>query len=552
MSNIQHFQIAMAQGNFTVGDFQGNLAKIKQQWQEAAKMGADLVVFPEMAITGYPVEDLALRRSFQQTAIESAQQLIDFSATMPCEAILGGIWREGDEPTNSIFWLAGGKMLHTQHKVALPNYGVFDEKRIFLKGQKPSIIHWRGIKIGMLICEDLWHEDVAQHLAQQGAQLFITIHGSPYETSKREQRFTVARRAAGRFSIPLIYNNLCGGQDELVFDGNSFVMAADESLPVTLPHCDEAITLTHWQEKDGIVTCESDARTEEIAYEERIYQVITCGLRDYVEKSHFEGVVIALSGGVDSALTAAVAVDALGADKVHTVFMPSPFTTQESIEDAKTCAQMLGTKLDVIPIDSAVQMMHETLTPVCAEMNSLTQENIQARMRGNLLMAISNQKGWMVLTTGNKSEMSVGYATLYGDMCGGYSVLKDIYKTTVFRLCEWRNANLPAGALGPKGTVMPERVITKPPSAELRPGQKDEDSLPPYETLDKILRELIEHQSSVSSIVAKGFDEDTVREVSRLLYRAEYKRRQAPPGVRVTAMSFGRDRRYPIVNRYRG
>lgn len=551
MTDNKTIRIIQVQANYTVGDFQGNLQKVKDHWQQADEQGADLVIFPEMVTTGYPVEDLALRRSFQDAAMASLRTLIDYSATRKSEAILGGIWREEDAPTNSIFWLSNGKLLHTQHKVALPNYGVFDEKRIFKKGEKPSIISWRGVKVGLLICEDMWHEDVAQHLAQQGADLFISINGSPYETGKAEQRLAVAQRAAGRFETPLLYTNMVGGQDELVFDGGSFVMRPDSSLAVTLPYCEEALTVSDWDISDG-VKCLTESHVPEISYEERIYQVITLGLRDYVQKSGFEGVVIALSGGVDSALTAAVAVDALGADKVHTVFMPSPHTTQESIEDAKACAEMLGTKLDIIPIEPAMQLMHDTLSPVCPDMGKVTRENIQARLRGNLLMAISNQKNWMVLTTGNKSEMSVGYATLYGDMCGGYSVLKDIYKTTVYRLCEWRNRNLPKGALGTDSKVMPERVITKAPSAELSPDQKDEDSLPPYDILDRILRELIENQSSAASIVDQGFDEATVQDVSRLLYNAEYKRRQSPPGVRVTAMSFGRDRRYPIINHYPG
>lgn len=551
MTRTDPIRIAIVQANFTVGDFDGNLQKIKQLWEEADARQADLVVFPEMVITGYPVEDLPLRLSFQNAAMAGIRELIDYSKSRRVEALIGGIWREREQPTNSVFWLADGKLLHTQHKVALPNYGVFDEKRIFMKGEKPSVVEWKGRKIGLMICEDMWHEDVAQHLAQQGAELFISMNGSPYETGKMEKRLEVARRAAGRYTTPLIYTNMVGGQDELVFDGGSIVMLPDTSLAVTVPYCEESLTLTEWDFSNG-VKCLTESRVPEISYEERIYQVITLGLRDYVLKSGFEGVVIALSGGVDSAMTAAVAVDALGADRVHTVFMPSPYTSQHSIEDATACAEMLGVKLDVLPIEPAMKMMDESLASVCDSMGSLTRENIQARLRGNLLMAISNEKGWMVLTTGNKSELSMGYATLYGDMCGGYSVLKDIYKTTVFRLCEWRNQHLPAGALGPDGPVMPQRVITKAPSAELRPDQKDEDSLPPYEVLDKILRELIENQSSVDTIVQRGFELETVRDVSRKLYAAEYKRRQAPPGVRVTAMSFGRDRRYPIVNKYRG
>ncbi len=542
--------IAMAQINVTVGDIVGNCEKILK-WREKAKaQGADLIVFPEMAITGYPPEDLVLRRRFQEAAMEAAIALARVTNDGGPAMLVGGLWRDRNALYNAAFLMDGGEAIHVQHKVALPNYGVFDEKRVFTPGAMPEPVEWRGSTIGILICEDMWDSGVAQSLIAKGAEMIISINASPYEMGKAKLRREQAREHVTRHGVPLMYVNMICGQDELVFDGRSFVMNGRGEYVGRLYAFREQLASTTWSRMVAW-ECMQTPNEVPLGNHETAYRAMMLGLKDYVEKNKFAGVIIGMSGGVDSALTAAVAVDALGKERVRGVLMPSPYTSHESMEDASKCAGLLGMKLDTIDILPGMQAYERMLAMAFAgKEKDTTEENIQARIRGNILMAISNKFNLMVLTTGNKSEMSVGYATLYGDMCGGYSVLKDVYKTTVYKLCQWRNANRPEDFLGPAGRVMPERVIIKAPTAELKPNQKDQDTLPPYEVLDGILHAMVERQMSVEEITKLGYERPVVEKVSKMLYSAEYKRRQAPPGVKITGMSFGRDRRYPITNRF--
>jgi len=542
--------IAVAQINPTVGDIAGNVALIEKYAADAHALGADLVVATELAVSGYPPEDLVLKEAFQDR-IESA--VIALAARMGDKGypamLVGAPWRVEGRLYNAALLLDGGEVKHVRLKHELPNYGVFDEKRVFAQGPLPGPIPFRGVRLGVMVCEDLWFPDVAECLQESGAEFLISLNGSPFDVNKVDVRLNTAIARTTETGLAQLYVNQVGGQDELAFDGGSFVVNADYKMVMRAPFWREALVMTEWVRGDDGWACGEAETQPSLGMEENVYQAMTLGLRDYVNKNGFPGIVIGLSGGIDSALSAAVAVDALGADKVLSVMMPSPYTSEESLEDAAACAEMLGVRLENINIGPAMQAFDQMLAPVFEGRDAdITEENIQARSRALLLMAISNKLGHMLLTTGNKSEMSVGYATLYGDMCGGYSVLKDVYKTTVFKLSHWRNAHRPPGALGPDGDVMPERIITKPPSAELRPDQKDEDSLPPYDVLDGILGALIEDEKAVADVVAAGYDEETVKRIWRLLDRAEYKRRQAPPGVKITGRAFGKDRRYPITN----
>ena len=542
-------KIALAQINPHEGQVVHNLAGIRRARAEAARLGADLVVTPEFSIAGYPAEDLVRKPAFVAACEDVLAQLAADTADGGPGLIVGGPWADGDMLYNGVFLLDGGKIVARRAKHELPNYGVFDDKRVFDAGPAPGPVVFRGFRIGLMICEDWWFPSVAETLAESGAEILLSVNGSPYEVDKHAKRIALAVQRVVETGLAFVFCAQICGQDELVFEGASFVLNPDRSLAVQLPHFAEAVVLTEWRrEGDGLV-CTPQALAPEPAHLESIYRSMMLGLRDYVLKNRFPGVILGLSGGIDSALSAAVAVDALGAEMVRTFMMPSPYTSQDSLDDAAQCADLLGIACDSISIAPAMAAFEGALAPVFAGRQAdITEENIQSRARGLILMAISNKLGHMVLTTGNKSEMSVGYATLYGDMCGGYSVLKDVYKTTVFELCRWRNANQPAGALGPDGAVMPERVITKPPSAELRPNQTDQDSLPPYAVLDAILEGLVEGEMSVDALVDAGYERATILRVWRLLDRAEYKRRQAPPGVKITARAFGRDRRYPITN----
>ncbi|MFM7346477.1 MAG: NAD+ synthase [Tagaea sp.] len=545
--------IALAQTDPKVGDVPGNLARIRAARAAAAALGADLVVFSELNVSGYPPEDLVLKKSFQDSCRAAVDSLAADTADGGPGMIVGSPWVENGKLHNSALLLDAGKIAALRHKHDLPNYGVFDEKRVFAPGPLPGPVVFRGVRLGLMICEDMWFPDSAECLVESGAEMLIVPNGSPFETDKLDERVALAGRRVAETGLPLIYVNQVGGQDELVFDGASFALDADRNLAAQAPGFVEDVSLTRWEKGAKGWTCVEGPRAKPPEKLAAIYAALVLGLRDYVTKNGFPGMILGLSGGIDSALTAAIAADALGPAKVRAVMMPSRYTSQESLDDAAACAKLLGISYDIVSIEPAVDAFATMLAPAFAGTNTgIAEENIQSRARGLTLMALSNKFGHMVVSTGNKSEMSAGYATLYGDMCGGFAVLKDVYKTTVFELSRWRNAHLPDGALGPKGPVMPERVIVKPPTAELRPDQTDEASLGPYVRLDAILQALVEGEKTVAEIVAKGYGEDEVKRVWRMLDLAEYKRRQAPPGVKITRRAFGRERRYPIVNGFRG
>jgi NAD+ synthase len=544
------FRIALAQLNPVMGDIAGNLKRARDA--RAKVPDADVIFFSELFIVGYPPEDLVLKGALQADAREAIEALAADTATGPA-ILIGAPWMEDGKLYNAMLLLDRGRVAGRTFKHDLPNYGVFDEKRVFAAGPLPGPLSVRGVRIGVPVCEDIWTPDVAECLSETGAEILAVPNGSPFEAGKEDVRLQLAAARVTETGLPLIYLNQLGGQDELVFDGASFVLNADNSVALAMPGWREEVTISDWtRDAHGKWICAPGERVGEESRESATYHAMMLGLRDYVNKNRFSGVVLGLSGGIDSALSAAVAVDALGADRVRCVMMPSRYTSKDSLDDADECARRLGVPYETIEIERAVATLGEILTPVFAGKSAdTTEENIQSRTRGLILMAISNKFGPMVLTTGNKSEMSVGYATLYGDMCGGYNVLKDVYKTEVFALSHWRNANSPEGALGPVGEVIPERIIAKPPTAELRANQTDQDSLPPYEILDGILKCLVEQEMSFDDTVAKGFDPATVKRVEQLLYISEYKRRQAPPGVKISSRNFGRDRRYPITNAFR-
>jgi NAD+ synthase len=544
--------IALAQLNPTVGDVTGNAEKVRRARKTAAGQGADLVIFPELFIAGYPPEDLVLKPAFQAACRSAVEALARETTDDGPSVLVGAPWVDGGKLYNAYLLLEGGRITGARYKVDLPNYGVFDEKRVFAPGPLPGPIVVEGVRLGIPICEDIWQPDVVECITETGGEILLVPNGSPYWREKTQVRLNIAVARVVESGLPLVYLNMVGGQDELVFDGGSFGLNADRSIAFQLPAFREIVVTTKWVRENGGWTClpgESALIEEE---DEADYAACVLGLRDYVDKNGFKGVVLGLSGGIDSALCAAIAVDALGASRVRAVMLPYRYTAQDSLEDAAAVAKALGIQYDVVPIADPVEGFEAALKPLFVGTNrDITEENLQSRTRGTILMAISNKFGLMVVTTGNKSEMSAGYATLYGDMNGGFNPIKDLYKTQVFRLCRLRNTWKPAGALGPGGAVMPERVITKPPTAELRENQKDQDTLPPYDVLDAILERLVEREEPIAEIVAAGFDRDLVLRVDRMLNLAEYKRRQAAPGVKVTLRNFGRDRRYPIVNKFR-
>jgi len=542
--------IALAQTSQIMGDLAGNADRMLALREKAG--AADLIVFPEMQLIGYPPEDLVLKPALIERAESELLRLAKASADGPA-MLVGTVKQIEGQLYNAMALLDAGKITAVRRKHELPNYGTFDEKRLFASGPLPEPVDFRGIRLGVPICEDIWFPTVCAQLRRSGAELLIVPNGSPYEIDKDDLRSgNIAAARVAETGLPMIYLNRTGGQDEIVFDGASFVMNGDGTLAHQLPDWEEALVTTEWRRNAKGWHCEPGTLHPLDPHPEDIYHAMLVGLRDYVDINRFPGVVLGLSGGIDSALSAAVAVDALGADRVWCIMMPSRFTGQESLDDAAECARLLGCRLDSIAITPAMEAFDEMLAPAFeGRQRDLTEENIQSRIRGVTLMALSNKFGPMLLTTGNKSEMSVGYATIYGDMAGGYSVLKDAYKTTVFALSQWRNGKRPRLGLGPDGPVMPDRVITKPPTAELRDNQKDSDSLPPYEVLDPILHGLVEEELPVSALVERGFEHDVVARVERLLYIAEYKRRQAPPGVKLGKRNFGRDRRYPITNAFR-
>jgi NAD+ synthase len=542
--------IALAQLNASVGDLAGNADAILAA--RALLPAADLLVTPELSIVGYPPEDLVLKPALVEAAKVQVERLAQATADGGPALLVGAPWAEEGKLYNVMLLLDGGRIAGITRKHDLPNYGTFDEKRLFSAGPLPGPMNLRGVRIGVPVCEDMWTPDVCECLAETGAELLIVPNGSPFEVGKDDRRLNLAVTRVVETGLPLIYLNRVGGQDELVFDGASFVLNATRTLAHQLPDWDETIRLTEWTRGSSGWTCATGELSQQDDDPADVYHAMLVGLRDYVNRNRFPGVVLGLSGGIDSALSAAVAVDALGADRVWCVMLPSPFTSQDSLDDAAECARLLGCRLDTVRVEPAMTAFDAMLAPLFeGRPRDTTEENIQSRIRGLTLMGLSNKFGPMLLTTGNKSEMSVGYATIYGDMAGGYSVLKDLYKTTVFRVCEWRNAHKPRLGLGPAGPVMPTNVITKPPTAELRENQTDQDSLPPYDLLDRILYGLVEQERSASDLIAEGLDAATVARIERLLYIAEYKRRQAPPGVKIGRRNFGRDRRYPISNAFR-
>jgi NAD+ synthase (glutamine-hydrolysing) len=536
-SNVK---VAVAQINCSVGDLEGNSRKIVDAAERAVAQGADLLVTPELSLTGYPPEDLLLRRAFYAASDAALLRLAAQLLRFPELAVVVGhpLAREGQR-FNAASVLQGGMVVGTYCKHDLPNYDVFDEQRYFTPDNRPFVFDVNGTAFGINICEDSWFHYAPECAQAAGARVLLVLNASPFHLGKQAQRLQTMRANVTHFGLPLVYANLVGGQDELVFDGASFVLAADGAVVATAPHCEEAVLVTEFV--DGVPqagTVAAEPTLEELAYE-----ALVLGVRDYLGKNGFPGALIGLSGGVDSALTLAIAVDALGADKVRTVMLPSQFTSAMSIEDAEQLARNLGVRHDVLPIKPAFDAFLATLAGEFRGMSwDTTEENLQARIRGTLLMALSNKYGSIVLTTGNKSETAVGYSTLYGDLAGGFAVIKDILKTLVYRLCRYRNGIAP---------VIPERILTRAPSAELKPGQTDQDSLPPYDVLDEIITRYMQEGEAIADIVAAGFDDAVVRQVVRMIRTSEYKRRQSPVGIRVTHRSFGRDWRYPITNRYR-
>ena len=523
-------RIAIAQLNPVVGDIAGNLQKAREARAEAALHKADLIVFSEL------FADLAKDTADQGPGV-----------------IIGTPINSQGEVYNSVVVLDDGKIIAERHKVDLPNYGEFDEKRVFSAGDIAGPVNFRGVRLGLPICEDIWGDlGVVEALEETGAEIIIVANASPYHRDKMDGRYSVALRHVIETELPIIYVNQLGGQDELLFDGGSFVFNADKALALQLPQFVEQIIVTDWVQRDGKWACEPNTIAALPDALEADYSACVLGLRDYVNKNGFKTALLGLSGGLDSALCAAIAVDALGADRVRCVMMPYHFTTKESHDDAANCAKALGVSYEIVPIAQPVESFLSTLEPIFAGYEQgITEENLQSRTRGVILMAISNKFGSLLITTGNKSEMAVGYATLYGDMNGGFNPIKDIYKTRAFALSEWRNKNKPVGALGPDGEVIPANIITKVPSAELRENQTDQDSLPPYPVLDEILEMLVEQGQSVEAVVAKGHAIELVQRIEQLLLLAEYKRRQSAPGVKVSSKNFGKDRRYPITNRFR-
>ncbi|MBM3608578.1 MAG: NAD+ synthase [Alphaproteobacteria bacterium] len=544
--------LSLAQTGCVVGDIAGNAARIRAARATAAGQGADLVMFSELFIAGYPPEDLVLKPAFQEACRAALEELARETADGGPAILTGAPWAEDGKCYNAVALLAGGRIEAVRFKYELPNYGVFDEKRVFAQGPLPGPIAFKGVRIGVPICEDIWVEDVCECLAETGAEILLVPNGSPYWKKKHELRMSVAVQRVVETGLPLVYLNQFGGQDELVFDGASFALNGDRSLAVQLPAFCEAVTAVELQRVDGAWRVAPGEKHIVPEGDEADYTACMIGLRDYVNNNRFPGVVMGLSGGIDSALCAALAADALGPERVHCIMLPYRFTSNESLSDAQGCVQALRVRYDTLPIAPAVEGLEAVLAPLFRDrVRDITEENLQSRARGTLLMSVSNKFGPMLVTTGNKSEMSVGYATIYGDMNGGFNPVKDLYKMQVFRLCALRNRWKPHDALGPDGEVIPVNIITKPPTAELRENQKDQDSLPEYEVLDDILECLVEEEMRVSDIVARGYDLETVKKVERLLYIAEYKRRQSAPGVKVTRRNFGRDRRYPIVNRFR-
>ncbi len=523
--------IALAQINTTVGDIAGNVEKIRAAHAKASADGADIVLTPELSVVSYAPEDLVLMPAFRAAAMQAVEELAAITKNGTA-LIVGSPWEFENAIYNAAVFLDDGKIVHVQPKTMLPNYSVFDEKRVFDAGTG-SVFKWRGVNLGILICEDMWSANAPMHLKEEGAEILLIINASPFEAGKYESRLQVASIVATETELPVYYVNKVGGQDDIVFDGGSFALAADGQMIESLPEFEECVRVI----RSGPANSHDDNW--------RLWEAMKLALTDYVQKNGFSTVVLGLSGGIDSAVTATLAVDALGADNVKGVLLPSPFTSKESTEDALELAKNLGIQTLTIPITPQMETFEEVLNPVFHDTGWIDEisvgGNLQSRLRGITLMALSNKYGWMLLSTGNKSEIAVGYSTLYGDSCGSYNVIKDLYKTQVYQVANWRNA---------QGAVIPKHSITKAPSAELAHGQKDSDQLPPYDVLDKILYHHIEEHRSAAEIIMLGFDSDVVEKVVRMVRNSEYKRRQSCPGVRLSSMLFGKDRRYPLTNKF--
>ena len=546
-----NLKIALAQLNPIVGDVKGNIIKLIDI-RNNLKNEVDIIVVPELYVTGYPIDDLVLRNDFLELVENEINSLAKMTNDGKAAIILGAPRKEKNAIRNSVFVLDDGKIISFRDKHNLPNSGVFDEQRIFSPGALSGPVKIRNVLIGLPICEDIWTENVIECLCETGAEIILSINASPYSLKKHDQRMSVAVSRVIESKIPLIYLNRVGGQDELVFDGASFCLSHEGKLSVQLKDFQEEILEIDLTKLNNNWICKGKINSISTNLE-ALYKSLVVSVRDYVKNNGFPGVVLGMSGGIDSALVAAIATDALGSKQVRAVMMPSPYTSQESLEDAKLASSNLGVDYSYLDIKNGMDVIDNILLDFEGSKvePGITEENIQSRLRGLLLMAISNKYGSMVLATGNKSEYAVGYATLYGDMCGGFAVIKDVWKTDVFRLCEWRNSNKSSEFLGPNGTVIPKRIISKPPSAELREDQKDTDSLPEYDVLDTILRKLVEDNLSLEQIVKEGFDVKDVKKISMLLSKSEYKRFQSAPGPKVTEKAFGRDRRYPLTSGFR-
>jgi len=546
-----NLKIALAQLNPIVGDVKGNIIKLIDI-RNNLKNELDIIVVPELYVTGYPIDDLVLRNDFLDLVENEINSLAKMTNDGKAAIILGAPRKEKNAIRNSVFVLDDGKIISFRDKHNLPNSGVFDEQRIFSPGALSGPVKIRNVLIGLPICEDIWTENVIECLCETGAEIILSINASPYSLKKHDQRMSVAVSRVIESKIPLIYLNRVGGQDELVFDGASFCLSHEGKLSVQLKDFQEEILEIDLTKLNNNWICKGKINSISTNLE-ALYKSLVVSVRDYVKNNGFPGVVLGMSGGIDSALVAAIATDALGSKQVKAVMMPSPYTSQESLEDAKLASSNLGVDYSYLDIKNGMDVIDNILLDFEGSKvePGITEENIQSRLRGLLLMAISNKYGSMVLATGNKSEYAVGYATLYGDMCGGFAVIKDVWKTDVFRLCEWRNSNKPSEFLGPNGTVIPKRIISKPPSAELREDQKDTDSLPEYDVLDTILRKLVEDDLSLEQIAKEGFDVKDVKKISMLLSKSEYKRFQSAPGPKVTEKAFGRDRRYPLTSGFR-
>ncbi len=544
-------KLFLAQLNNIVGDIEGNLNKAIDALQDAKKLDSDLVIFSELFLSGYPPEDLVLKKSFISACKNALDSLITYSEEKELGVIIGLPIYEKNKLFNAAAVIDKGQLIGFSKKVNLPNYSVFDEKRVFSKNNTPEIFNFRGIKLGIPICEDIWMDNVCKELKDKGCELIISPNGSPFDKYKINQRKTIIEDRVTEVKMPFVYVNQFGGQDELVFDGSSLVMNGNKEVVFEAPS---------WEENTSVVEFNISAKKfNDLSFEkaqvsdlENIYMAMVIGLRDYVAKNNFPGVILGLSGGIDSAFCAAVAVDALGKDKVNAYMLPSVYTSKNSLDDAKDCAKRLEIHLDSIPITNTFLSLEDSLEELFKGLpTDITEENLQSRIRGTILMAISNKIGKMLITTGNKSEVSVGYSTLYGDMNGGFNPIKDIYKTELYALANWRNLNVPKNVLLTKKNIIPETIISKEPTAELRDNQKDSDSLPSYDQLDQILEGLVEYELSTKELEKKGFSRDEIKKVENLLYVSEYKRRQSAPGVKISLRNFGRDRRYPITNKYR-